>query len=150
MSRPYTLMTRREIADEGELGRPALSKRAARRLIQRAFVLVGRDRNLRHHLREASITTLWVLDDWGFSWTVVLDHGTLEFHRGKAGKPHLTYLWRTASQFFARIERGAAETVEYTGSPAARQTLEPVYEAFCKYLQEVLRDPVGENGDRLM
>src|SRR5438128_9637996 len=49
-----------------------LSKRAARRLIQRALVLTGRDRHVREHIREARLTMLWVLEDWGFAWTVHL------------------------------------------------------------------------------
>ena len=85
---------------------PALSKRAARRAIQRAFVLVGRDRRIRQHLCEADLTTLWMLEDWGLEWTVVLDHGRLEFHRGRVGKPNLTFAWRTAEAFFSQIETG--------------------------------------------
>jgi len=42
-------------------------KRAARRIIQRAFVLMGRDKVLRHQIRESESTTLWIVEDWEWS-----------------------------------------------------------------------------------
>ena len=59
-------MTSEKQAQESEVTLPALSKRGARRAIQRAFVRVGRERAIRQHLREAELTTLWTIEDWGF------------------------------------------------------------------------------------
>lgn len=77
------------------------SKRAARRVIQRAFVLAGRDRQLRQHLREVRLTTLWILEDWDLVWTVIIDRGKMEFERRPAKHPDLTLTWRTAHEFFS-------------------------------------------------
>jgi len=77
------------------------SKRAARRIIQRAFVLTGRDRQLRQHLREARLTTLWILEDWDLVWTLIIDRGKMEFARRPAKHPDLTLTWRTANEFFS-------------------------------------------------
>jgi len=76
------------------------SKRAARRILQRAFVLTGRDRQLRQHIREARLTTLWVLEDWDLVWTVIIDRGKIEFDRRPAKHPDLTFNWETANEFF--------------------------------------------------
>ena len=131
---------------------PALSKRAARRAIQRAFVLVGRDRRICQHLREAELTTLWLLEDWGLEWTVVLDHGRLEFHRGRVGKPNLTFAWRTAEAFFSQIETGlpVEDAFELQGDPAWKKLCEPLYDAFCGSLRGVLHHPIDDAGERLL
>lgn len=131
---------------------PALSKRGARRAIQRAFVLVGRDRRIRQHLREADLTTLWVLEDWGLEWTVVVDHGKLDFHRGRVGKPNLTFAWRTAEAFFSQVETGkpAAGAFEWVGDPMWKKLCEPVYDTFCAALRGVLRHPFDDDGERLL
>jgi len=131
---------------------PALSKRAARRAIQRAFVLVGRDRRIRQHLREADLTTLWVLEDWGLEWTIVLDHGKLDFHRGRVGKPNLTFAWRTAEAFFSQIETGrpVEGAFELVGDSGWKKLCEPVYDAFCGSLRGVLHHPIDEDSERLL
>ena len=77
------------------------SKRAARRILQRAFVLTGRDKQLRQHIREARLTTLWILEDWDLVWTVIIDRGKIEFERRPAKHPHLTLSWKTANEFFS-------------------------------------------------
>ena len=79
------------------------SKRAARRIIQRAFVLAGRDKPLRQHIREARFTTLWILEDWDLAWTVIVDRGKLEFERRLAKHPDLTFSWPTADKFFTSV-----------------------------------------------
>ena len=131
---------------------PALSKRAARRAIQRAFVLVGRDRRVRQHLREAELTTLWLLEDWGLEWTIVLDHGRLDFHRGRVGRPNLTFAWRTAEAFFSQIETGkpAEGAFELVGDLMWQKLCEPVYDAFCSSLRGVLHHPIDDAGERLL
>src|SRR3989304_2413983 len=115
---------------------PALSKRAAGRLIQRAFVLVGRDKSIRQQLREASLITLWRLEDWGLEWTVAVEGGKFQFHRGKAGRPQLTYSWRSVDHFFYQIERGGSDPDAFhcDGSPELRRLFGPVFVAFSKSL----------------
>lgn len=77
------------------------SKRAARRILQRAIVLTGRDRHLRQHLRAVRLTTLWILEDWDLVWTVILDRGKIEFERRPARHPDLTFSWKTGGEFFS-------------------------------------------------
>jgi hypothetical protein len=77
------------------------SKRAARRILQRAFVLAGRDRPLRQHIREDRFTTLWILEDWDLAWTVIVERGKIEFERRPAKHPDLTFSWPTADEFFS-------------------------------------------------
>ena len=145
-------MTSEKQAQESEVTLPALSKRGARRAIQRAFVLVGRERAIRQHLREAELTTLWTIEDCGFEWTVFFDHGRLEFHRGRAGKPRLTYAWRTADGFFSYIEAGTpdASGLERAGDPAVRKLAEPVFTAFAIALRTVLANPIDDDGEPLL
>jgi hypothetical protein len=85
---------------------PALSKRAARRIIQRAWVLTGRDRRVREHFRTAEFSTLWTLQDWNFSFTVVFNRGHLEFDRRPTKRPDLSLTWERAEDFFAEINGG--------------------------------------------
>ncbi len=128
-----------------------LSKRAARRLIQRAFVLVGRDGNVRQHLRQASAVTLWVLEDWKLAWTVELNRGRIQFERRPARHPDLTLTWRTAEEFFHQIEAGVfpEDGFEIAGNLESRRFSQPVYQAFCKVLLKVLRYPFDDAGNRL-
>src|SRR6266481_4257192 len=81
----------------------SLSRRAARRIFQRAFVLAGRDRNVRQHIREAHCKILWVIEDWDFAWTVILDRGRVDFDRRPTKRPDLTLTWSTAEEFFHQV-----------------------------------------------
>ena len=127
---------------------PALSKRAARRIIQRAWVLAGRDRRVREHIRSAGFSSLWILEDWNFTWTVVFDRGRLEFDRRPTKRPDLTFTWQSAADFFAEIETGirAAQGFQAEGDLALQRVCEPVYRSFSKTLQTLLGQPVDENG----
>jgi len=131
---------------------PPLSKRAARRVIQRAFVLVGRDKHVRQHIRAARLNTRWTLADWGLEWTVVLNHGRLEYHRGRVGRPNLTFAWGTAQAFFSQIETGrpVEGAFELQGDAVWKKLCEPVYDAFCGTLRGVLRNPIDDAGERLL
>ena len=131
---------------------PALSKRGARRAIQRAFVLAGRERAIRQHLRNASFTILWIIEDWGLEWTAICDRGRIEFHRGRAGKPQLTYTWVTAEDFLARFEPGKTpgEQPQLQGDLRLRRLAEPVFDAFMDSLHGVLTNPVDDEGERLI
>lgn len=127
---------------ESAAGLPQLSKRAARRLIQRAFVLAGRDRNVRQHIRQANVTTLWTIEDWGLAWTVVLERGRVEFERRPTKKPDVSFGWLTAKEFFRHIETDAPGegTSEVAGDLALRRFTEPVCQAFRSSLRELLRN----------
>lgn len=128
-----------------------LSKRAARRLIQRAFVLAGGDRNVRQHIREAHGAILWVIEDWDLAWTIFFDKGRLEFDRRPAKRPDLTLSWPTAEEFFSQVENTARrdDLPERTGNTQLWKFGQPVYTAFLAALLEVLQNPVDEDGTRL-
>jgi hypothetical protein len=134
------------------------SRRAARRLIQRAWVLASRDRTARQHVRELRLTTLWVLEDWDFSWTVLFERGQITFDRRPAKSPRAAFTWPSATRFFNEVALGSLPTLSnpneagfrYEGPPELRRTLEPVCRAFVSALQQVLRDPIDENGDPLL
>jgi hypothetical protein len=129
-----------------------LSKRAARRIIQRAFVLAGRDRNVRQHIREATVTSLWIIEDWGLTWTLLINRGTVEFDRRPTRNPDLTFTWRTAEDFFKQTQGSGhvGGTSEVTGNLALRRFTDPVCHAFWASLRELLRNPVDECGDPLV
>lgn len=132
-------------------GRPELSKRAARRLIQRAFVLVGRERAVRQHWREAELTTLWVLGDWDLEWTIVLHRGKLEFDRRPTRKPDVTLSWPTAEGFFQWIESNlqVAEGFTIEGTPESCRLAEVICRAFRTKMGQVLHFPFDDDGVRL-
>lgn len=128
-----------------------LSKRAARRLIQRAFVLAGRDRHLRQHLREVRLSALWLLEDWNVSWTVELDRGRLQFLRRPTKHPDVTLTWPSAEEFFRQVEDGEPRHLgfECQGTLAARRLLDAVAKTFSACLRQVLQNPVDDAGDPL-
>ncbi len=139
-----------DAASDGGTTRPLpLSKRAARRLIQRAVVLVGRDRHVRQQAREARMATLWVIEDWGLAWTVEPDRGKIHFERRPAKHPDVTLSWQTAEGFFHEIEGGEEKEFghESLDNPASRRLLGPVLRAFCFHLRQVLREPVDDYGE---
>jgi len=129
----------------------ALSKRAARRLIQRAFVLAGRERSVRQHIREARGNVLWMIEDWNLAWTIVFEKGGLEFDRRPAKHPDFTLSWATAEEFFAEAatERRSGPGPKRTGLIDFWKYIQPVHNAFFVALREVLQNPVDEDGTRL-
>lgn len=133
-------------------GQLAISKRAGRRLIQRAFVLVGRDRAVRQHIRSARFATLWVLEDWKFEWTVLLDRGKVLFERRPARRPGLTFAWPNAEEFFQAIHDGRPPEacLRIEGDLHLRRLCEPVYRAFCRLLGQVMRYPFDDAENPLM
>jgi len=132
--------------------RPSISKRAARRLIQQAFVLTGRDRTVRQHIREARVESLWVLEDWNFEWTIVLDRGRVRFERRPSRSPDITVTWPEAAEFFASVQEGRAPdgVMSMEGDLGLRKYVEPVYRTFCRSLEHVIKYPVDDAGDPLM
>jgi hypothetical protein len=135
-----------------EVPSPALSKRGARRVIQRATVLVGRERAIRQRLREVELTTRWRVEDWDLEWTVLLNHGRVEFHRGHVGKAQVNYVWQTGEGFRGQIESGIVPSrgFQYIGDPIWRRVVDPLFTAFAAALRRVLADPVDDDGVRLL
>ncbi|HYA63726.1 MAG TPA: hypothetical protein VED66_11000 [Candidatus Sulfotelmatobacter sp.] len=128
------------------------SKRGARRILQRAFVLTGRDRALRQHIREARFTILWVLEDWDLVWTIIIDRGKIEFARRPAKHPDLTLSWRAASEFFSSaslssLPEGSLKLAENT---ELRRVASHLLKCFFGYLGHVLRNPVDGAGESLL
>lgn len=130
----------------------ALSKRAARRVIQRAFVLVGRDKALRQNLRSVVLTTRWMIEDWGLEWTVVVDEGHLEFHRGHVGKAQVSSIWKSGDDFLGQFVNGTSpgDGFELECEPALRRVVDLLFGAFGKKLKAVLDEPIDDDGVRLM
>jgi len=147
------------------------SKRAARRIVQRAFVLTGRDRHFRQHIREVQLTTLWILEDWDLVWTVIIDRGRFEFERRPAKHPDLIYHWRTASDFFASasddrrgtalvaglgrssgapLQGDAQSGLTLTGNVELRRIASNLLHCFLGHLGHVLRNPVDGAGESLL
>jgi hypothetical protein len=130
-----------------------LSKRAARRIIQRAFVLAGRDRNVRQHIREARVKSLWMIEDCELIWTLFIHLGRVEFDRKPTKKPDLIFTWRTVEDFFKEAgttPRGPFRLADVTGNLALRRFTDPVCKAFWVSLDELLRNPVDESGESLV
>ncbi len=129
-----------------------LSKRAARRLIQRAFVLMGRDKHVRQHIRESDIVSLWTLEDWDFAWTVILDHGKIEFERRPAKNPDLTLRWNTAEEFLKQVETGVVPEggVEFGGREDLRRFREDFLSWVLRSLRHVMQNPVDDAGESLL
>ena len=132
--------------------RPPISKRAARRLIQQAFVLTGRDRTVRQHIREARLATVWVLEDWKFEWTVTIDRGKVRFDRRPTRTPHMTLTWPDAAEFLAAVQEGRVpdDSKVMAGNPDLRTYVEPVYRSFCRSLEQVIKHPIDDAGNPLM
>lgn len=133
--------------------RPPISKRAARRLIQQAFVLTGRDRSVRQHIREARIETLWALEDWNLEWTVMIDRGKIRFDRRPTRAPDVTLSWPDGAEFLAAVQEGRApdDSRAMEGNLGDFRTfVEPVYRSFCRSLEQVIKYPVDDAGNPLM
>ena len=130
----------------------SLSKRAARRIIQRAFVLMGRDKFLRHQIRECDLTTLWRVEDWQLEWTVFLHRGRFEVERRPAKHPEVTLSWPTAEVFFQQVDH-TAETntmVQMQSAQEHRRLLETLLRGFFDCLRHVLSNPVDDVGESLL
>lgn len=129
-----------------------LSKRAAQRLIQRALVLAGRNRNVKQHIREADLATIWSIEDWRLEWAVGIRRGEIEFDRRLPHKPDIRATWPTAQAFFAEAEAPESPSTElrYDGPPQARRTWDVVHHAFRESLRNLLEDPHDQDGHSLV
>jgi hypothetical protein len=144
-------MKERDISEEGPVEPAALSKRAARRLIQRAFVLAGRDAHLHALIREAEVVTRWTLEDWNLEWSVILKRGKVAYDRRPARQPDSTLVWPAAQEFFAEAEEGFHQERHPTILENAElaKFLIPLARTFFRQLRHVLQFPVDEAGTRL-
>ena len=129
-----------------------LSKRAARRIIQRAFVLMGRDKALRQHIRQSQITTLWIIEDWEMEWTVLLHRGRFEVERRPAKHPDVTLSWPTAKKFFEQVDRSGERDIDVQIVPPQEQRrfLETLLRGFFTCLRHVLANPIDDVGQSLV
>jgi hypothetical protein len=130
----------------------SLSKRAARRIIQRTFVLMGKDKVLRQQIRESRITTLWIVEDWELEWTVFLHRGKFEFERRPAKHPDVTLSWPTAEDFFRQVDRSGEADVQVQILPEQerRRFLETLLRGFFACLRHVLANPIDALGESLL
>lgn len=130
----------------------SLSKRAARRIIQRTFVLMGRDKVLKQQIRESEITTLWIIEDWDLEWTVFLHRGRFEMERRPAKHPDVTLSWSTAEEFFRQVDRSDNTDVQVQIVPEQerRRFLETLLRGFFITLRHVLANPVDGTGESLL
>ena len=130
----------------------SLSKRAARRIIQRAFVLMGRDKVLRQQIRESEVTTLWIIEDWEMEWTVFLHRGRFEVERRPAKHPDVTLSWPTAEEFFQQVDRPgeAPVKVRILPVPERHRYFEMLLRGFFTCLRHVLAHPLDDDGKSLL
>ena len=130
----------------------SLSKRAARRIIQRTFVLMGRDKFLRQQIRESEITTFWIIEDWELEWTVLFRRGKFEVERRPAKHPDVTLSWPTAKNFFRQVDRSGNAEVQVQISPEQerRRFFETILRGFFATLRHVLSNPVDGAGASLL
>ena len=130
----------------------SLSKRAARRIIQRTFVLMGKDKVLRQQIRESEITTLWIVEDWDLEWTVLLRRGKFEFERRPSKHPDVTLSWPTAEEFFHQVDRSGDANVRVQILPEQHRHrfLETLLRGFFSRLRSVLTNPVDALGESLL
>lgn len=129
-----------------------LSKRAARRLIQRAFVLLGRNKQVRQHFREVRMKMLCVLTDADFEWAVLFDKGKVQFDRRPVKHPDITLTWARADAFFESARSGRDQPDDYSmeGPPELRRLAEMLWRALREELGNVLRFPIDDDGVRLV
>jgi hypothetical protein len=139
-------------AAEFESSPGGLSKRAAQRLIQRALVLAGRSRNVRQHIREADLTSVWSINDWGLEWAVAIRHGKLDFDRRLPNRPDIQVSWPTAESFFQEADTPhlGSSLMQYTGPPGARRMWNVIHRAFHTALADLLQNPVDQDGRSLV
>lgn len=139
-----------------------LSKRAAQRLIQRALVLAARSRSVRQHIRQADLTSIWAIEDWGLEWAVTIRRGKLHFDRHLPHQPDIRVGWPTAEAFFGGPAESRAspsspdaktadsDAAQYDGPPEARRTWDVIHQAFRAALTELLQNPVDHDGRSLV
>ena len=130
----------------------SLSKRAARRIIQRTFVLMGKDKALKQIIRETEMTTVWMIEDWELEWTLILHRGKFEIERRQSKHPDATLSWPTAVEFFAQVDRPESANVQAQITPEQTQHrfFDTLLRRFFSTLRQVLENPVDAVGQNLL
>jgi hypothetical protein len=130
----------------------SLSKRAARRIIQRTFVLMGKDKTIKQLIRESDMTTVWIVEDWELEWTVLLQRGKFEVERRQAKHPDVTLYWPTAVEFFNQVDRPSSTNiqVQITPEPDQKRFYDTLLRGFFSTLRRVLENPVDAVGQNLL
>ncbi len=130
----------------------SLSKRAARRIIQRTFVLMGRNKTVKQLIRESDLTMVWIIEDWELEWTVLLRHGKFEVERRQAKHPDATLYWPTAVEFFSQVDRHTSTNiqVQITPEPVQKRFFDTLLRDFFSTLRLVLENPVDAVGQNLL
>ena len=130
----------------------SLSKRAARRIIQRTFVLMGKDKVLRQQIRESEITTVWIVEDWELEWTVLLHRGKFEVERRQSKHPDVTLSWPTAAEFFRQVDALGDASIQVQIIPEQDQPrfFETLLRGFFATLRHVLENSVDAVGQNLL
>ena len=113
-------------------------------------MLAGRSRNVRQHIRQADLTSVWTIDDWDLEWAVTIRRGKLDFDRRVPHQPDIQVKWATAEGFFAETGESIASQIQYDGAQELRRTWEVVYAAFRTALKGLLLDPIDEDGRSLL
>ena len=121
-------------------------------MIQRAFVLMGRDKFLRQHIRESQMSTLWRVEDWDMEWTVFLHRGRYEVERRPAKHPDVTLTWPTAQEFFQQVDNCGDSSIQVQIVPAQeyRRFFDTLLRGFFACLRRVLANPVDDVGESLL
>lgn len=130
----------------------SLSKRAARRIIQRTFVLMGKDKTIKQQIRESDLTTVWIIEDWELEWTVLLHHGKFEVERRQAKHPDVTLYWSSAAEFFSQVARPGSANIQVhiTPEPVQKRFFDSLLRGFFSTLRRVLENPVDAVGQNLL
>ena len=130
----------------------SLSKRAARRIIQRTFVIMGKDKVLRQLIRESDIITVWMIEDWELEWTVLLRRGKFEVERRQSKHPNVTLTWPTAEEFFRQVDRSGDASVQVQMTPEQDHPrfFETLLRGFFSTLRSVLENPIDAVGQNLL
>jgi len=130
----------------------SLSKRAARRIFQRTYVLMGKDKVMRQLIRESEMTTVWIIEDWELEWTLILHRGKFEIERRQSKHPDVTLFWPTAENFFHQVDRTSDAAIEVTITPEQGQHrfFETLLRGFFSTLRQVLANPVDAVGQNLL
>ncbi len=130
----------------------ALSKRAARRIIQRTLVLMGKNKALRQLIRESQLTTVWSIEDWDMEWTVLLHRGKFEYERRQSKQPDATLIWPSAELFFGQVDnlKDVDLHAQISSQKANPHFYSTLLRGFFSTLRLVLEDPVDAVGQNLL
>ena len=131
----------------------SLSKRAARRIIQRTFVLMGKDKvsaAANPRIAKSPRFGSWKTGRW--SGRCFSTAGSLKLERRPAKHPDVTLSWPTAEEFFHQVDRSGDANVQVQILPEQehRRFFETLLRGFFSCLRHVLANPVDAVGESLL